>query len=150
LSAFWPQIYNIEEGHYKEEIRDKPETLNYFLDFIDTTSDIGKYSVSEIGRRTKVLTNDSINCLFEPVTPDVALISPCTNFRNAIYSHMTGSGVTITNLQDLDSYFNTVMGTTIDTIQSYAEDYTNGKYVNKKDDVWTFLLSSDNPDSVLS
>ena len=53
-----------------------PQDLTYFLDFIEEDSNLGQYSVNNIGRRAKIINeNDSINCVFEPVIPDVVFIS---------------------------------------------------------------------------
>lgn len=60
--------------------------MEYFLDFIDTSASIGKYSVSQIGRRTKVIEDDSINCLFEPETPDLVFIPPILDYERTVKS----------------------------------------------------------------
>ena len=48
---------------------------HYFLDFIDTSAELGKYSVSSIGRRSVVISEDSINCLFAPEIPNVIFLN---------------------------------------------------------------------------
>ena len=58
---------------------DNPASMDFFLDFIDTNSALGDYSVSAIGRRTKVLVDNSINCIFEPMINDVIFISTTEN-----------------------------------------------------------------------
>lgn len=48
----------------------------YYLDFIDSSSsDLGEYSVANIGRRTNVVQNNDINCLFEPEIPDIVFLN---------------------------------------------------------------------------
>lgn len=78
LDAFWPQIYDLENQKFygqEEEQTLHPQTLadgNYYLDFIEpSTSGLGQYSVQNIGRRTEVLVNQDINCLFQPEIPNV-------------------------------------------------------------------------------
>jgi len=44
------------------------------LDIIDTNAEIGQYSVSRIGRRTKVEENSKINEVFEADIPDIVFI----------------------------------------------------------------------------
>ena len=83
----WPKIYNIvpdvydsSTGQYTNNSDFKPEYLqdisqiNYFLDFIDSSSDIKEFSVSNIGRRQQVINDNAVNCVFEPSVPDVVLI----------------------------------------------------------------------------
>ena len=82
LGAFWPQIYDLEKQQFIAESEDK--TLyasaltdgNYYLDFIDPyTSTLGEYSIQNIGRRTDVVNNEDINCLFQPDIPDIVFIN---------------------------------------------------------------------------
>lgn len=82
LSAFWPQIYDLEKQQFYAEQEDKTLLTsaltdgNYFLDFIDpNTSTLGEYSVSNIGRRTDVVNNEDINCLFQPDIPDIVFLN---------------------------------------------------------------------------
>jgi hypothetical protein len=42
----------------------KPENLNWWLDFIDSTDTIGKYGVNAIGRRTLAVDNPSIKAVY--------------------------------------------------------------------------------------
>ena len=87
LKNEWPKIYNIvpdvydsSTGQYTNNSDFKPEYLqdisqiNYFLDFIDSSSDIKEFSVSNIGRRQQVINDNAVNCVFEPSVPDVVLI----------------------------------------------------------------------------
>ena len=55
-------------------IKSSPSSITYWLDFIDTPNELGKYSISKIGRRTKVLSDDKIFSLFNPIVPDVIFI----------------------------------------------------------------------------
>ena len=81
LKEFWPQIYNVAEQRFYGEEEDEAVQVqalcsgNYFLDFIDSSGPLGKYSVNAIGRRTHVTNNDDINCLFEPEIPNIVFIN---------------------------------------------------------------------------
>ena len=82
LDAFWPQVYDLVEQKFIGE-KENAELLtssltdgNYFLDFIDSsTSDLGKFSVSAIGRRTDAVSSDTVNCLFAPEIPNIVFIN---------------------------------------------------------------------------
>jgi hypothetical protein len=50
-----------------------PIEFRYYLDILDS-SELSEYSVSNIGRRSKVYQDTSINCLFEKEIPDYILI----------------------------------------------------------------------------
>lgn len=82
LEAFWPQIYDLADQKFIGE-KENAELLtsaltdgNYFLDFIDSsTSDLGRFSVSAIGRRTDAVSSDTVNCLFAPEIPNIVFIN---------------------------------------------------------------------------
>lgn len=81
LQDAWPQIYDLQNHRFYGE--DEDATLrsrvltdgNYFLDFIDSSSALGQYSVSNIGRRSDVVVDDDINCLFEPEIPNIVFLN---------------------------------------------------------------------------
>lgn len=82
LDAFWPQVYNLHEQRFYGEEEDEHLQVaslcdgNYYLDFIDpSTSGLGEYAISNIGRRSDVINDDSINCLFEPEIPDIVFLN---------------------------------------------------------------------------
>lgn len=76
LDNEWLALYNLENepNGFKEEVLKMPHEINYFLDFIDSNAAIGQFSVQNIGRRTKVVSDNTINCLFEPTIPDLIFI----------------------------------------------------------------------------
>lgn len=77
LQSEWPKLYNIwgENPDFYKEVKDTPSDCDFFLDFIDSTAAISEFSVSNIGRRTKTIVNDKINCLFSPDIPDLIILS---------------------------------------------------------------------------
>lgn len=80
LKNQWPKLYNMRgsnPGFFKENLQ-QPNNIDFFLDFIDTTSSLAQFSVSNIGRRTAVLVDDMVNCIFEPDNPDIVIIQAGT------------------------------------------------------------------------
>ena len=71
----WPKIYDIRNGKFKDTALADSSKIDFFLDFIDSTAAISELNISNIGRRTKVLNDDTINCLFEPEIPNLVLIN---------------------------------------------------------------------------
>lgn len=61
-----------------------PQRLDWWLDFIDDASAIGKYSVSGIGRRAKVLNDDSVKSVYMNEPPDVVFIPSDNEDKNLI------------------------------------------------------------------
>lgn len=76
LVTEFPKIYDLQQQQFKEEIINDPSSLDFFLDIIDSGAEIGKYSVETIGRRSKVIEEDEINCIFEYEIPDLVFINP--------------------------------------------------------------------------
>lgn len=82
LSAGWTQIYDLEKQQFiGDDDKKNPVTLasltdgNIFLDFIDAgTSSLGEYAVSAIGRRSDVIVDNDVNCLFQPNIPDIVFV----------------------------------------------------------------------------
>ena len=111
LDAFWPQIYDLEKQQFIAEGEDK--TLyasaltdgNYYLDFIDPyTSTLGEYSIQNIGRRTDVVNNEDINCLFQPDIPDIVFINTDEDNAQELRSECQQKGQPYTQVRG-DTYW---------------------------------------------
>ena len=63
-----------EYDHWNPDVFNNPSNLNFWLDFIDTGSEIGRYSINEIGRRTKVINSDEITSVYNMEVPDIIFI----------------------------------------------------------------------------
>lgn len=75
LNNEWPKIYDIENENFYQNYVEDPSSLDYFLDFIDSTASISELSIQNIGKRTKVIQDDSINCIFERKIPNLIMIN---------------------------------------------------------------------------
>lgn len=74
LNNEWPKMYDIENGKFYEEYEKDPSSLDYFLDFIDSSAAIGELSISNIGKRSKIVVDEDINCIFEREIPNLVMI----------------------------------------------------------------------------
>ena len=72
-------IIDLENNKFFDAVQNDPASIDYFLDFIDSNAAISEFSISNIGRRTKVINDDTINCVFESDIPDVVLINLSSN-----------------------------------------------------------------------
>lgn len=89
LQGKWPTIYDIDKQQFyvEEEIQSSEEegehiaataltSGDYYLDFIDpSTTSLGAFSIDNIGRRSDVVVDDEINCLFQPDIPNVVFLN---------------------------------------------------------------------------
>ena len=78
LKSEWCKIYDIKNHKFYDDVIQHPQNINFFLDFIDTTSAINEFNVNNIGRRTNVINNDKINCIFEPDFLNICFIETGT------------------------------------------------------------------------
>lgn len=82
LANEWRKLYDITGYErksgipgFQDKVQSCPTDIDFFLDFIDTHDGLNQYSVSNIGRRSKVIVDESINCMFEPEVNDIVFIS---------------------------------------------------------------------------
>lgn len=61
--------YNLDG--WNTNILNNPEMLNFWFDFIDTTGELNKYSVHNIGLRSKATNDDKIKAIYFRETPNV-------------------------------------------------------------------------------
>lgn len=86
----WRKLYDITgmedrkdfRPGFKNSIIDNPTDMDFFLDFIDTQDELNKYNIENIGRRTKVIVDESINCMFEPEVKDIIFIPTFENTQD--------------------------------------------------------------------
>lgn len=77
LIAEWRGLYDPMNlnwdatNHWNPDVFNDPGAINFWLDFIDTSSALGKYSIKNIGRRTKVINNNDIKVVYNSEVPDV-------------------------------------------------------------------------------
>lgn len=80
LIAEWRRLYDpMNENwnsydHWNPDVFNNPENINYWLDFIDTGSAMGRYSIGEIGRRTIIESNDSYTSIYNKEAPNIIFI----------------------------------------------------------------------------
>lgn len=133
LKEEFPKIFDLNTQTYKTDIENHPEEMDYFLDFIDENSQLGCYSVSNIGRRAKIISdnNEGINCVFEPDIPDIVYVDT-TMFNTiqqliAFETKLTNMGQIWTqipsayyNLFDIGGIFNSCFEKIKDLLYQYT------------------------------
>lgn len=77
LIAKWPRTeYNKQTNQwvYDNDTKEWNENSAYYLDLISTNSEVGKYSVSNIGRRTKVVVDENVKLMYPPIVKDMRIV----------------------------------------------------------------------------
>lgn len=93
--GFWRQLYNPdstsdEEGnefytikgsdekgsnkYWNKKIHTDPNSLNFWIDFLDVQGDISNYNIEKIGARTKVVNENSIKSIYFKETPEILFL----------------------------------------------------------------------------
>ena len=70
----WPKLFNLKTQQFYDSVKENPSGIDFWLDMIDNTAEVGEYSVDNIGRRGVVVQQDQINCVFEQEVPDLIFI----------------------------------------------------------------------------
>jgi hypothetical protein len=80
LIGFWRELYDPSNSewdstnHWNPDVYDNPENLNFWFDIIDTGSELGRYSIREIGRRTKTINKKEIKTIYNKEVPDLIFV----------------------------------------------------------------------------
>lgn len=80
LEEAWPAFYSIENNKYIAKTDVNMYNVKYYLDIIDSNTEVAKYSIDNIGKRTKSYSDSKVNCIFEPDIPDYVLIECNENY----------------------------------------------------------------------
>lgn len=97
LLAEWRGLYDpmnenwAVTNHWNPDVFNDPASINFWLDFIDAsdpTVALGKYSIKNIGRRTKVVNNTEIKTIYNSEVPDVVFIEGLNHDEMVRYENM--------------------------------------------------------------
>ena len=59
--------------YWNKNVFEKPEVLNFWIDFLDDVNELAAFSVKAIGDRTKVLNDDKVTAIIFKEVPDIVL-----------------------------------------------------------------------------
>ena len=122
----WLKLYDIENGKFYDDLI--ITDLDFYLDFIDTNASIGDFNIKNIGRRSKVLVDDKINCLFEPEIPNIIILESGNDDLSSLKQECENRGEEWIQVNP-DIYDNMVMGgqfnSALYAIKDLLYQYTN-------------------------
>ena len=86
--------------HWNKNVFEAPETLNFWFDFLEASTDsvLGKYSVQNIGARTKPINDTNVKSIYFRETPGVV-------FVNDITQTVGGTGYRYIQVPNIDTMF---------------------------------------------
>lgn len=73
----WLEYYtkDFNEDGYAKNLKDAPEVLNYYFDFMSTDGVFGQYAISSIGDRVKAINDDKVTSIYFKETPTVLFMT---------------------------------------------------------------------------
>ena len=72
LKAEWRKLYDQD---WNTAVVNDPASIDYFLDFIDSSSVFGEWSVNNIGRRTLAIVDNDCTSVYNNSIPDIIFIN---------------------------------------------------------------------------
>ena len=103
LLDLFDAIYDFREKKFKADMINKPNTLNYFIDFLEPVGSINDCSVDSLKSKIYSYKQDKVNKLYEANVPNVILINinaEETEKRNAILARCEREGQPFSNVNN--------------------------------------------------
>lgn len=76
--------------YWNKNLLYNPELLNYWIDFLDTDGELGKYSIKAIGDRPKVVNDKDVNSIYHRETPNVIFFNNLDEYNKYSEEYKTG------------------------------------------------------------
>ena len=73
LQQYFSQYVNDSRAYWSTMVYENPEMLNFWIDFLDSISELTEFSVPVIGTRSKTINDDKVTAIFYRDIPDVIL-----------------------------------------------------------------------------
>lgn len=123
LLDLFDTIYDFKARKFKSDIVNRPNELNYFIDYLEPIGDLADISVNSVNLKSYAYQQDKVNKLYNNDIPDVILINleEEVEKRIEIINHCELEGQPYANISD-SIYSNLSIGTTGYTAQETARD----------------------------
>lgn len=84
----WNEEFQLDTwGGWNPKVYTDPGSLRYWLDFIDAQQILDKYSVDNIGRRTKVINNNNTNTIYNAEVQDIIFLENNEDAPSKTYNY---------------------------------------------------------------
>ena len=80
--TFYIDEQNDEHPYWCKDVYENPEALNFWFDFMDTSGQLAKFSVKNIGSRTKPINDTAIKSIYFRRVPSVIFVESITEEMN--------------------------------------------------------------------
>ena len=120
----------IPHGRFKADITTRPNSLQYFIDYLEPTDNLYSVAVEEVGTKMFSYQQDKVIRIYDNEVPDYILIdlSMSSDYKNMVMEECGTEGQKF-SLIDADLYANIAIGTkgysAQETVRDYLYQYTN-------------------------
>lgn len=102
-----------ENKCFIKTVKEEPYNLNFWFDFLDTTGDLGKYSVRAIGQRPKNVNNSNVKSIYYREVPNFIFVD---NAKTKLEQTYDSNGLVqdnkITNVLNTNTAYTYISSTT--------------------------------------
>lgn len=97
LKTYFPDLYDFDPAvnAYYDYVTEKPSEVSYWLDFISSGSNTGQFSIENIGRRVKAVTDTKLHCIYNDPVPDIVIIN-----EKDMYEDTSENGITVAKAKE--------------------------------------------------
>lgn len=113
MQGFWRELYNLnpteaeiadyyldgDRKGWKKAVYEKPETLNFWFDFLDTEGELSQFNIKSIGARSKPINDKDVKSIYFRETPNIIFDTDLTD------NESTMSGYKYVQVKNIDSMF---------------------------------------------
>ena len=78
--------------HWNKNVVDAPETLNFWMDFLDTEGELSQFAIYVVGNRPKVINDKDVKSIYFKEVPEVIYIPQEENKFNYTYDLIEQAG----------------------------------------------------------
>lgn len=75
ILGYWRTLYDPAQGGWVNTVKDNPAVLDFWIDFMDTSSEMGQYSIQTIGHRPKSVNDSNTVAIYYKQVPKVLLLT---------------------------------------------------------------------------
>ena len=93
MQGFWRELYNLnpteaeiadyyldgDRKGWKKAVYEKPETLNFWFDFLDTEGELSQFNIKSIGARSKPINDKDVKSIYFRETPNIVFDTDLTD-----------------------------------------------------------------------
>lgn len=127
MDKTWAGVYEYNSLGWRTDLQENPELVHFWFDFLDSYGEINKYSVQNIGVRSKAINDDKIKSIYYREIPNVIYRMSSESVTNLTNENWVKPGYVYLQVsEDKMGWFTmSAQGkSAIDVLREWLNDYT--------------------------